>query len=154
VAQSTNKKVLVVRFDREPVEGFVQSTADPIEVLTPEGNLLKIPATETKVVCFVRDFDGNLPWPPVQRTFLARPKTPGIWVKLLFRDGDTLEGVLANNLVLLEPGGFSILPPDSTRIYAPRQSLREVQVLGVIGSSARRKTAKKPAEGQLEMFGE
>jgi uncharacterized protein DUF6982 len=93
------------------------------------------------------------------RTFLARPKMPGIWVRLLFRDGDSLEGMLPNNMMLLEPGGFNIIPPDPTfqnqRIFVPRPALREVQVLGVVGSPLRHPRSKKPNRvNQLEMFEE
>jgi hypothetical protein len=162
VAQSTNKKVLLARFDREPVEGFVQASVgfdgETIEILTPSGTLLRIPVSETKAVCFVRDFDGGETWRG-HRTFLTRPKMTGIWVRLLFRDGDSLEGMLPNNLMLAGPAGFSIIPPDPTfhnqRIFVPRAALREVQVLGVVGSPLKRRPSKKPAgEGQLEMFGE
>jgi hypothetical protein len=106
VAQSTNKKVLLTRFDRDPVEGFVHASArfdqDTIDVLTPSGTLLRIPVSETKAVCFVRDFDAGETWRD-HRTFRARPKTPGIWLRLLFRDADSVEGMLANNLLLLDP---------------------------------------------------
>jgi len=162
VAQSTNKKVLLARFDREPVEGFVQASAgfdgDTIEVLSPSGTLVRVPVSETKAVCFVRDFDAGETWRQ-HRTFLARPKMPGIWVRLLFRDGDSMEGMLPNNIMLVDPAGFSIIPPDPTfqnqRIFVPRLALREVQVLGVVGSPLRRHPSKKPdKEGQLEMFGE
>lgn len=162
MAQSTNKKVLLARFDREPVEGFVQASAgfdaETIELLTPSGNLLRIPVAETKAVCFVRDFEAGESWRE-HRTFLTRPKMPGVWLRLLFRDGDSLEGMLPNNLMLVDPAGFSIIPPDPTfqnqRIFVPRQALMEVQVLGVVGSPLRRRQAKKAGEeGQLEMFGE
>jgi hypothetical protein len=157
VAQSTNKKVLLARFDRGPVEGFVQSAngfeGSTVEVLTPSGNLLMVPVQDTKAVCFVRDFGET--WPPAQTTFLARPKTPGIWVRLRFRDGDSIEGILANNLMLLDPAGFSIVPPDPTqRIYIPKEALTEVQVLGVIGTSMRKRPGKKTPEDQLGLFGE
>ncbi len=84
---------------------------------------------------------------------------PGLWLRLLFRDGDSLEGILPNNLLLVESGGFSIIPPDPTfqnqRIFVPRAALREVQGLGVLGSPLKRRPTPKPAEeGQLEMFGE
>jgi hypothetical protein len=160
VAQSTNKKVLLARFEREPVEGFVHASTgfegDAIEVLTPSGTLLRIPVSETKAVCFVRDFEAGETWRE-HRTFLTRPKMPGVWVRLLFRDGDSLEGMLPNNIMLVEPAGFSIIPPDPTfqnqRIFVPRPALREVQVLGVVGSPLKRREAKKPAaEGQLDMF--
>jgi len=162
VAQSTNKKVLLARFDREPVEGFVQATSafdnEAVEVLTPSGNLLRVPISETKAICFVRDFESGAIWPPAQRTFLTRPKTPGIWVRLLFRDGDSLEGILSGNLMLLESTGFNIVPPDPTfqnqRIFVPRAALLEVQVLGVVGSGVRRRSKKPAEESQLEMFGE
>jgi hypothetical protein len=160
VAQSTNKKVLLARFDREPVEGFVQASAgfdaEAIDLLTPSGSLLRVPVSETKAVCFVRDFEGGETWKE-HRVFQTRPKSPGIWVRLLFRDGDSIEGMLQNNLMLVDPAGFGIIPPDPTfqnqRIFVPRSALREVQVLGVIGSPLKRRPAKKqPGEGQLEMF--
>jgi hypothetical protein len=160
VAQSTNKKVLLARFDREPVEGFVQASVgfegEAIEVLTPSGSLMLVPVAETKAVCFVRDFEGGETWRE-HRVFNTRPKSPGIWVRLLFRDGDSIEGMLQNNLMLMEATGFSIIPPDPTfqnqRMFVPRAALREVQVLGVIGSPLKRRPAKKPdGEGQLEMF--
>jgi hypothetical protein len=160
VAQSTNKKVLLARFNREPVEGFVHASAgfdqETIEVLTPSGTLLRIPVVDTKAVCFVRDFDAGETWRE-HRTFLTRPKMAGIWVRLLFRDGDSVEGMLSNNLLMVDPAGFSIIPPDPTfqnqRIFVPRAALREVQVLGVVGSPLKRRLAKKATEeGQLEMF--
>lgn len=160
MAQSTNKKVHLARFDREPVEGFVQSGAgfdgETIDVLSPSGSLVRVPVSDTKAVCFVRDFDLGETWRE-HRTFQTRPKTPGIWVRLLFRDGDSIEGMLQNNLMLVDPVGFGIIPPDPTfqnqRIFVPRAALREVQVLGVVGSPLKRRVAKKPAaEGQLEMF--
>ena len=162
MAQSTNKKVLLARFDREPIEGFVHASAgfdkDSIEVLTPSGTLFHVPVSETKAVCFVRDFDAGESWRE-HRTFLTRPKMPGIWLRLLFRDGDSLEGMLPNNLMLMDATGFNIIPPDPTflnqRIFVPKSALREVQVLGVVGSPLRRRQpAKATGEGQLEMFGE
>jgi hypothetical protein len=162
VPATTNKKVLIARFDREPLRGFVQSPggfgADSMELLTPEGTIQNVPYSETKAVCFVRDFDGS-DWRE-HRSFAARPKSPGLWVRLVFRDGDSTEGMIPNNLMQVEPGGFKIIPPDPTfqnqRIFVPRAALSDVQVLGVIGSPLKRRPAKKveKEEGQLEMFGE
>jgi len=161
VAVSTNKKVLVARFDRETLAGFVQSPggfgAESVELLTPDGSIVRIPYEETKAVCFVRDFEAGETWRQ-HRAFATRPKSAGLWVRLRFRDGDSIEGMVANNLMLLETMGFSITPPDPTfqnqRIFVPRVSLSEVQVLGVIGSPLRRREKKKEEPGQLEMFGE
>jgi hypothetical protein len=163
VAVNGNKKALVARFDRETLLGFVQSVmpdgsaTDALELLKPDGSLLQVPYSEIKAVCFVRDFESGETWRE-HRAYLTRPKSAGLWLKLRFRDGDSIEGMAANNLMQVEASGFSIVPPDPTfqnqRIYVPRAALSEVQVLGVIGSSLRRRP--KPAvkgEGQLEMFG-
>lgn len=160
MAGTTNKRVLVARFDRETLRGFVRAPAgfdgDALELLTPEGSLLQVPFAETKAICFVRDLESAETW-QAHRSFAARPKSSGLWVRLRFRDGDSIEGMLPNNLMMQEVAGFSIVPPDPTfqnqRIFVPRQALTEVQVLGVIGSPLRRKA--KPLEekpDQLKMF--
>jgi hypothetical protein len=159
VAVSAHKKVLVSRFDREPVEGFAQSPEtqqEVLEVLGQDGSLSKVPLSETKVICFVRDFDAGETWKK-HRQFTTRPKTSGLWVRLKFRDGDSLEGIVPNNLLHLESGGFGIVPPDPTfqnqRIWVPRPALSGVEVLGVIGSPLRRrKPEEKPGTDQLQMF--
>jgi hypothetical protein len=161
VAASTNKKVLISRFDKAPVEGFVQLpeglTPDGLEVLSPAGSLSRLPVGEIRAICFIREFEGTETWRK-QRTFLSRPKAPGLWVRLKFRDGETLEGTMPNNL-LNEASGFAIVPPDPTfqnqRMFVPREAVSAVEVLGVIGSPLRRKPAKAlPDEDkQIEMFG-
>lgn len=159
MAQSTNKRVIVSRFEREALLGFVQSSdgfpPERLELLSPEGNLVTVPYAETKAVCFVRDFEAGETWRK-HRVYLTRPKTAGLWLRLRFRDGDTLEGMAANNLLGLEPGGFIVVPPDPTfqnqRIFVPREALTGVEVLGVIGSSLRRRTAVRDDDKQLQMF--
>ncbi len=161
-ASAANKKVLVARFDRASLQGFVQTPgglqSDALELLTPEGTVIQVPYSETKAVCFVRDFDNTETWKR-NRCFAARPKSPGLWIQLKFRDGDTLEGLIPNNLLHVEPAGYSVIPPDPTfqnqRVFVPKEALESVQVLGVIGSPLRRRTkegAAKDKENQLEMF--
>ncbi len=161
-ASAANKKVLVTRFDREPLQGFVQTPggfeAGALELLTPEGILIQVPYSETKAVCFVRDFDNAEAWKK-HRSFAARPKTSGLWVQLRFRDGDTLEGLIPNNLLQVEPAGYSVIPPDPTfqnqRVFVPKEALESVQVMGVIGSPLRRRVkpaAAKDRDDQLKMF--
>lgn len=160
MATSTNKKVLVARFDKAALEGFAQVpeglTADGLDVLSPAGALTRVPLTDVRAVCYIREFDDGETWRK-HRTFLSRPKANGLWVRIRFRDGELLEGVMQNNL-LGDPGGFSIVPPDPTfqnqRIFVPREAAAAVEVLGVIGSPLRR--VKKPAadaDQQIELFG-
>jgi hypothetical protein len=159
LAVSSNKKVLVVRFDRETLQGFVQTPGglegDSVELLRPAGTVVRVPFSETKLVCFVRDFEGGESWKE-HRAFSTRPKTAGLWLRFAFRDGDWVEGIAPNNLLLADAAGFQAVPPDPTfqnqRVFVPRAALASVQVLGVIGSPLRRAAKQKADEGQLKMF--
>lgn len=158
MASSTSKKVHVQRFDREPLPGFVNQatylTPAGLELLTLAGNVVVIPYGEVKTVFFVRDF-GTADPGAARRSFLSRPKLDGLWLRLTFRDRDTLEGVMANNLLQVDAAGFSVIPPDGAqRAFVPRDALTEVQVLGVVGSPLRTHKKKVGAAGQIGLFEE
>ena len=122
MAASTAKKVVIRRFDREPLTGFVnaQSYLQPqgVELLTPGGACIVAPYSEIKVVCFVRDFDSVEPTQE-KKVFNTRPKTDGLWVRMQLRDGEVLDGILSNNLLQITPEGFTVTPPDA---YSNRRS--------------------------------
>ena len=161
MAGSTSKKVVVRRFEREPLTGFINPQkylqAGGVELLSPAGSLVTVPYDEVKTVCFVRDF---LPddMARERKVFGSRPKKEGLWVRLRFRDGDSLEGLMPNNLVQPEPAGYTITPPDprsnNQRMFVPRAALEELQVLGVIQSPLRPRRAPAVSKQQLEMFEE
>jgi hypothetical protein len=161
VPASTSKKAVVYRFEREPVTGFVNPQTyrglAGVEVLTLSGSVSILPYEQIRMVCFVRDFEGTAP-ESERRLFANRPKTEGLWVRMRFRDGAEMDGLLPNNLLGIEPFGFTILPPDpasnSQRMFVPRAALAEIKVAGVVGSPVRtaRRKAKPAAEGQLKMF--
>jgi hypothetical protein len=60
---------------------------------------------------------------------------------------------MPNNLLQIEPYGVSVTPPDSfsnqQRVFVPRESLRSVEVLGVVGSPLKRKKAGAKDQGEL-----
>ena len=159
MASSTHKKVLVSRFDREILSGFVNPQsyllADGLELLTPGGTVSLVPFAEVKLVCFVRDFQQGEPGRDV-RLFANRPKREGLWVRMRFRDGDLMDGVIPNDLLQLESRGFSVIPPDpgfqNQRVFVPKTALTSIEVMGVIGSAARKRKAKPPTKEQIEMF--
>ncbi len=158
MAASTSKRVVAVRFDREPVTGFVnpQTYLQPngIELLTNAGAVAVLPYEEVKALCFVRDSSASMIWRATV-AFTARPKKEGLWVRFQFKDGDTIEGLLSGDLVALDPAGFTIAPPDTggaARMFLPKPAVRETQILGVIGVASRRARKAKTREGQLEMF--
>ena len=158
LASSTIKKVQIRRFDRDSVTGFVNPATflSPagVELLSPSGVLSTVPYGDIKTLHFVREFDDESARTE-RRSFLARPKLDGLWVRMRFRDQDSLEGVLPNNLLQLDSYGFTLIPPDfgshNQRIFVPRAALIEMQVLGVVGSPLKG-SRKKEAKHQIGLF--
>lgn len=154
--------MIVARFQREALAGFVNPqtylSAEGLELLTTTGSILIVPYAEVKTVSFVRDFDqGEIR--RELRQFTTRPKMEGLWVRLRFRDGDSMDGLLANNLLQVETYGFSVVPPDpgfhNQRVFVPKAALTDVQVLGVVGSPLRKGRKPKPVpQEQISMFDE
>ena len=157
---STTKKALIRRYERETLAGYVNPASflrpEGVELLSDQGHASMVPYSEIKLVAFVREFEGAAE--PQRQVFQTRPKTAGLWVRLRFRDGGVLEGIIPNNLMLLEGSGFTVIPPDSfgnqQRVWAPRGSLAAVEVLGVVGSPLRKRKAAAPpaAKDQIGLF--
>jgi hypothetical protein len=155
LAGSTTKKAIIRRYEKEPLAGYVNpySFLQPagVELLSAEGNVAVVPYSDIKSIAFVRDFD--LGAGAERAVFQTRPKIEGLWVRLSFRDGDILEGVMPNNLLQVEHYGFSVVPPDSfsnqQRVFVPRGALRAVEVLGVVGSPLKRRKAAAKEQGEL-----
>jgi hypothetical protein len=161
---STHKKVVVLMLDRTTVKGYLNPAAlgrmEGVDLLTPDGEHRSITLAEVKSVYFVREFLE--PFEPERKTFLSRPKLDGLWVRLRFRDGDVMEGIVSNDLLDLLDTGVQLTPPDlhgnSLRLFIPRSALEEMKVLGVVGVA--RRTARGPtqagriAAAQPKLFGE
>ena len=157
MAGSTTKKAVIRRFDREALAGYVNPITyqqlTGVELLSADGNVATVPYEEIKTVSFVRDFDA--PEAP-RRVFNTRPKMEGLWISFQFRDGEIMEGVMPNNLLPVDPHGFTIIPPDPysnhQRVFIPRTALRAVEVLGVVGSPLNRRKPKVPPKEQIGLF--
>ena len=160
MSASTTKKALVRRYDRETLAGYVNpaSFLQPkgVELLSDQGHTTIVPYPEIKLLAFVKEFDGAAD--PERQAFQTRPKIAGLWVNLRFRDGALLQGIIPNNLMLLEATGFTVIPPDSygnrQRVWAPRSSLIAVEVLGVVGSPLKKRKARASAKEQIGLFDE
>jgi hypothetical protein len=146
--------------DKQALRGYLSPTrlgqADPIDVLTPEGEHEQIPLAKVRAIYFVREFSDD--FEPERKAFLSRPKLDGLWVRLRFTDGDILEGVVPNDLLSLLDNGLQITPPDlnssTDRIFVPRGALSEVTVLGVVGIARRKPAAAAAAANQPRLFTE
>ena len=157
---STHKKVIVVLADKKPLRGYLNPVrlgqADPIDLLTPEGEHVEVPLARVRSVYFVREFSDD--FEPERKAFLSRPKLDGLWVKLRYNDGETLEGVVPNDLLSLLDNGLQITSPDlnssTDRIFVPRAALAEVTVLGVVGVARRKPAAAAATASQPRLFSE
>jgi len=163
---TSRKKVLVRRFSGDALPGYLPPAgfihAGAVELLDLGGRILPLPLTDVKHVSFVRDFnlsDVVNPERLARRTFLARPRTEGLWVRLIFRTGDMLEGLAPTDLSLLdgaaEDSGIFLAPPDTRsntqRLFVPRAAISELQLLAVITSPSRRHAATDaPAKESLQ----
>jgi hypothetical protein len=124
-------------------------------LLTPDGTHQEIALSKIRSIYFVRDFSDE--FEPERKAFLSRPKLDGLWVRLRYTDGETVEGLIPNDLISLLDNGLQITPPDlnstTDRIFVPRSALSEVTVLGVVGI-ARRKPEAAAAAAQPRLFNE
>ena len=158
MAGSTTKKAVIRRFDKESLAGYVNPTSflqpSGVELLSAKGSVAAVPYSDIKSIAFVRDFDAAAD--SGRQVFQTRPKIEGLWVSLQFHDGEVLEGVMPNTLLLVEPYGFTVIPPDPysghQRVFVPRAALSSVQVLGVVGSPLARRKTKAAAKEQINLF--
>lgn len=171
---SSQKKVIVRRFAGDTIAGYLPlsafvrlagSTGPVIDLLDLSGRIIEVPLKDVKTVSYVRDFnlgDALNPERLTRRTFLARPRNEGLWVRITFRSpdvraSDQIEGLAASDLSfidsLLEDSGLHIAPPDirsnTQRIFVPRLAIAELQLLAVITNPSRNKVAAKPTAEQL-----
>ncbi len=155
---STHKKVVVRKMDRDSLNGYVAASefvADgKLEILNTSGNVVMIDLREVKGVYFVREFADQEGL--TRKTFTTRPRIEGLWVRLRFKDNETLEALMPNDLTMITADGFFVNPPDTRsntqRIFVPRTAVAELSVLAVIGANARKK--HKAPEGQEALFHE
>jgi hypothetical protein len=149
---STHKKVVIELLEKKLLRGYLNPARLPqallVDLLTPDGTHEEVPLEKVRAIYFVRDLDEDIEME--RKSFLSRPKLDGLWVRLRFRDGDSLEGVIPNDLLGFQDNGLQLTPPDfnsnTDRIFVPRGALTELTVLGVVGI-ARRKPA---AAGTLQ----
>jgi hypothetical protein len=156
---STHKKVIVRKVDRDTVNGYVASAHfirdGKFELLNTSGNVVAIELSDIKCVFFVRDFGDSDSLS--RKTFTTRPRAEGLWVRIKFKDGEVLEGLMPNDLSLNRPEGYLINPPDLRsnvqRMFVPRTALESLNVLAVIGATRRQRRGTEDVR-QVPMFEE
>jgi hypothetical protein len=167
---STQKKAVLRMHDGNwlagylPATGFIRRAVSPdaLEVLDLSARRQVIPLASLKWACFVRDFNSGETTNPerlLRTTFSGRPRLAGLWLRMTLKDETVLEGMAANDLTLLDPAGILVTPPDTRsntqRIFLPRTSILELNVVAVIGGAAVTADKRKPpasARQQGDLF--
>lgn len=162
---SARKKVIVRRWTGDTLPGYLPQSSfvlnGSVGLLDLSGRVATLSLNEIKHICYVREFnlsDTVNPERLNRRTFLARPRTEGLWVRMTFQSGDLFEGLAPTDLTLLDDvvqdRGLHLTPPDARsntqRIFVPRTSLSDLQLIAVITSPSRRKTRPAPSTSALQ----
>jgi hypothetical protein len=87
-----------------------------------------------KAVFYVNTFEGDAQHTPLQ-FHLRAPMIHGIWVRIDFRDGEVIEGIVHNSIRYLVDEGFFVIPTDpgsnNKLIYVLKSSIKDYRVLGM-----------------------
>lgn len=158
---SSNKKVLLRTVDAAVHPGYlpltgILSPGDSVELLGLSGRVESFVFEQVRSIAYVRDFnlsDRHDPERLTRRTFLARPRSEGLWLRLSLLGSEPLEGLAALDLslidALLQDRGIFLTPPDirsnTQRIFIPRHTITSLQVLAVVTTPSKPKSI--PADG-------
>ena len=107
------------------------------------GKTEQVNIEDAKAIFFVRSFEGPNDRPDL-RFHDHLPPPECLWIRLVFIDGEILEGMIENGVRYVNDPGFFVTPSDPTAnnwlIYIPKQNIRDFEVLGL-----RQRTATKLA---------
>jgi hypothetical protein len=150
-AKTHKSELVVIQFGDRTLKGYLESPVwNTIEELLSnapthspenfrvrhlESNVVEdIPTSGMKAVFYVNSFDGDADHKNIN--FHSRaPVAQGIWMRLQFRDGEVMEGIVYNSLRYLVDPGFFLLPTDpetnNKLVYVVKNSLVDHRVLGM-----------------------
>ena len=113
-SSASHKKVFVETFDGRTLPGYIAPAhmdgPDGLELMNVNGEVERVELERVRAVYFVNDFEQR--FLPSRKSFLSRPKLDGLWVRVKYRDEDTLEGGVSNDLLALLDRGVHLIPPD------------------------------------------
>jgi hypothetical protein len=133
------RKVILRKLNGEILKGFLEEIpswdgADCLTITSLTEEALQVPKAEIKALFFVKRFSGAKEHSEV-RFFDTHPKIDGLWVRATFKDGEVIEGIVANNFDFFSQEGFYIKPPDPNTnnriVYVLKSALTDLTVLAV-----------------------
>jgi hypothetical protein len=169
-ALAAQKKVVVRLFKGGLAWGYLSAAGfcedTRVTLMEVDGRAKTLDFKDIKIICYVRDFNLDDPEDPERlgrRSFQTRPRGEGLWLRLGFLDGDSLEGLSGFDLSfmdsLLQEHGLFLTPPDARanaqRVFVPRSALSSLEVLGYITAPSKRAAPKTKSDaGQPRLFAE
>jgi hypothetical protein len=167
---AVQKKVIVRQFKGGLAWGYLSASGfvsdGRVTLMEVDGRAKTLDFKDIKAICYVRDFnldDSEDPERLGRKNFQSRPRGEGLWLRLGFLDGDSIEGLSGFDLSfiesLLEDRGLFLAPPDARantqRVFVPRSALASLEVLGYISAPSKRIAPKPRADaGQPRLFAE
>lgn len=142
---------VVIQFGNKTLKGYLESPAwneieDFLGIAPPPSPetfrvrhldsevVEEVPISEIKAIFYVNTFAGDSGHNHLN--FHSRaPVANGVWVKLEFRDGEVMEGLVHNSIRYLVDPGFFLLPTDpesnNKLVYVVKDWLVDYRVLGM-----------------------
>jgi hypothetical protein len=158
---SSRKKAIFRKFSRDwlagylPAEGFAHEGR--VEMLDLDGKVVQLAVHDLKWICYVRDFNSgeiNNPERLLRKTFSGRPRGEGLFVRARLKDGDLIEGLAGNDVSLVASDGLFLTPPDlrsnTQRLWLPRTSIEELEVVAVIGGVKKKAASQEEEEAAAQ----
>ncbi len=142
---------IVIRYEDHAVRGTAEASElgsldqllrneplaslDSIRLKLVDTNKVENVSTKNaKAVFFVKTFDGDLRHRALHFHENA-PIVQGLWVRIAFHDGETVEGIISNSRDYVLEHGFFMMPTDpngnNQLIYVLKDRLKDFNVLGM-----------------------
>ncbi|MCU1322094.1 MAG: hypothetical protein JWM43_1743 [Acidobacteriaceae bacterium] len=142
---------IVIRYEDHAVRGFAEASElgsieqllrnepaaslESIRLKLVDGGVAENVSTKNaKAVFFVKTFDGDVNHRALHFHENA-PIVQGLWVRIAFNDGETVEGIISNSRDYVLEHGFFMMPTDpngnNTLIYVLKDRLKDFNVLGM-----------------------
>jgi hypothetical protein len=142
---------IVIRYEDHAVRGFANardlgtieqllrneplSQLDSIRLkLVDKDATEEVSTRNAKAVFFVKTFDGDTRHRALHFHENA-PIVQGLWVRIAFHDGETIEGIISNSRDYVLEHGFFMMPTDpngnNRLIYVLKDRLKDFNVLGL-----------------------
>ncbi len=150
-AESVTSYRIVIRYEDHAVRGFAEASelgsieqllrnepATSLESIRLQpvngGKAEDVSTKNAKAVFFVKTFDGDTKHKALHFHENA-PIVQGLWVRVAFHDGETIEGIISNSRDYVLEHGFFMMPTDpngnNRLIYVLKDRLKDFNVLGM-----------------------